>query len=183
MENEYRLLGITGPLTLDTLKKAYRSKAKALHPDVNRSAGEESVHRQMVSIIEAYQTLLRELERGTEGSDGHDDRGPADSGYAIYRRGIELFQSVHPSKWKRMTLESLFSRMDHGHTDVEETVTTIIQLMGNLSEARFNFGQLVRECPNSPWAPDAKDKLREIDAMVVRYRRIAESYRGDLDTT
>ena len=52
MKNCYRILGVSQHATAAEIKKAYRTKAKLLHPDVN--AGESEAFKE---LLEAYETL------------------------------------------------------------------------------------------------------------------------------
>lgn len=182
MNPEYEILGITGELTFDNLKRAYRSRVKELHPDVKRNDDIHSANARMVLTIDAYETLLRELQ---DGRDIPIDRkaGPADDpAFELYKRGIELFQSVHPSKWKRVTFKSLFAQSESDDTDAAGTIEILARLMGNLGEAKYCFTRLINEYPGSVWAIDAQDKLGEIGRMDERYHRILESYRSEHTT-
>lgn len=53
-QNYYDILGITHTATPEEIKKAFRVKAKLLHPDVNPSAGAAEKFRQ---LNEAYEVL------------------------------------------------------------------------------------------------------------------------------
>lgn len=55
MNNYHQILGITSNASLDQIKKAYRSKAKLLHPDINKAA---NAQEQFVLLNEAYEYLL-----------------------------------------------------------------------------------------------------------------------------
>jgi curved DNA-binding protein CbpA len=50
----YQILGVDEKASLGAIKKAYRSKAKILHPDVNKAA---DAHDQFVLLNEAYEYL------------------------------------------------------------------------------------------------------------------------------
>ncbi len=50
----YQILGVAQNASLGAIKKAYRSKAKLLHPDVNKAA---NAHDQFVLLNEAYDYL------------------------------------------------------------------------------------------------------------------------------
>ncbi len=62
MNNYYQILGVTQNATLDQIKKAYRTKAKYLHPDRNKS---ESAHEQFILLNEAYEYLLNTTGHST----------------------------------------------------------------------------------------------------------------------
>ncbi len=51
----YHILGVTQKATLDEIKKAYREKAKSLHPDVNDA---QDAHEQFILLNEAYEYVL-----------------------------------------------------------------------------------------------------------------------------
>ncbi|MCU0409353.1 MAG: DnaJ domain-containing protein [Bacteroidales bacterium] len=51
----YIILGITPSASLDEIKKAYRTKARLYHPDVNHEPGAED---KFIRITEAYEFLL-----------------------------------------------------------------------------------------------------------------------------
>ena len=53
MNNYYDLLGITQNASLKEIKKAYREKAKLLHPDISGAAGAEAMRK----LISAYEVL------------------------------------------------------------------------------------------------------------------------------
>ncbi|MDL2229945.1 DnaJ domain-containing protein [Treponema sp. OttesenSCG-928-L16] len=58
MENYYSLLGLSQEASLKDIKKAFRERAKKIHPDVVRHAGDEkSVQEKMRRLISAYEVL------------------------------------------------------------------------------------------------------------------------------
>lgn len=58
--NYYKLLEINSTAPADEIKKAYRAKAKVLHPDVNSSP---KAHEYFILINEAYEVLIDENKR------------------------------------------------------------------------------------------------------------------------
>ncbi|WP_282035516.1 J domain-containing protein [Saccharicrinis aurantiacus] len=55
MNNYYQILGVTSNATSAQIKKAFRAKAKLLHPDVNKA---ENAHEAFVLLTEAYEFLI-----------------------------------------------------------------------------------------------------------------------------
>ncbi len=55
IDTYYRTLGVTENATLTDIKKAFRSKAKELHPDRNKSP---DAHEQFILLTEAYEYLI-----------------------------------------------------------------------------------------------------------------------------
>ena len=51
----YEILGINRQATLNDIKKAFRTKAKQLHPDVNKS---KNANQQFILLLEAYEYLV-----------------------------------------------------------------------------------------------------------------------------
>ncbi len=56
----YQILGVPSNARLHEIKKAFREKAKDLHPDINTS---ENASQQFISIHEAYQILSDHKKR------------------------------------------------------------------------------------------------------------------------
>jgi len=54
IDKYYQILGVTHQATLVDIKRAYRSKAKILHPDKNKSP---NAHEQFILLTEAYECL------------------------------------------------------------------------------------------------------------------------------
>ena len=51
----YEILGISSNATLSEIKRAFRNRAKELHPDVNKSP---NAHEQFILLLEAYDYLI-----------------------------------------------------------------------------------------------------------------------------
>jgi hypothetical protein len=62
LEKYYEILGVHASSTLSEIRKAYRQKAKAWHPDVNKSP---DAHEKFVLLREAYE-YLTDLKEGRQ---------------------------------------------------------------------------------------------------------------------
>ncbi len=64
MDNYYQILGVTPNASLPQIKRAYRVKAKLLHPDINKA---NDAHDNFIRLNEAYEYLikLKSLRDGT----------------------------------------------------------------------------------------------------------------------
>lgn len=60
MTDYYKILGVTSNATIEQIKKAYRSKAKLYHPDINKK---EDAHEKFLLITEAYEYLTQYKQR------------------------------------------------------------------------------------------------------------------------
>ncbi len=54
IETYYKILGVSSNATVEEIKRAYRQKAKELHPDKNKSP---DAHEQFILLTEAYECL------------------------------------------------------------------------------------------------------------------------------
>jgi hypothetical protein len=54
IETYYKVLGVSSKATVEEIKRAYRQKAKELHPDTNKSP---DAHEQFILLTEAYECL------------------------------------------------------------------------------------------------------------------------------
>ena len=73
----YEILGLSKGATEAEIKKAYRSKAKQYHPDLN--PGNDAAEASFKEVNEAYQVLSNEQARAQYDQFGHD--GPTAQGF------------------------------------------------------------------------------------------------------
>lgn len=175
MPDAYEILGITKTTSIEDIKKAYRTKVKELHPDIGRNRDQSEAHEKMIEIVHAYETVLRGSGDTTTFDDSIPARASRDREYEYYKKGIGIFRNVHPSKWKRVTLKTLFEYSDEWE---EGTAEIVAALVGNLNEAKYYFSVVVRDYPTGRWSSDSEEKIRQIDKMMIRYQKIIQSYRN-----
>ena len=160
-------LGLRVPFSESELRAAFHRRARERHPDVSPEVG---AHLQMIGLNQAYSLLKRQVAGAPDGPSAAPASG---ADYQLYRRGSTVFEKIHPSQWVKVTAEGLFdpSALEHKGA-VPEALQAALQ---HIAEAYQIFSELLNEHPDSLWAPDAKDKLKALDRMVVRYRRMAEN--------
>lgn len=88
----YDTLGVSKTALVDEIKKAYRKKARAHHPDVDKSAGAEERFKE---VNEAYQVLSDPQKREAYDRFGHDafqtGRAGAPGGFSYqYGPGVDF---------------------------------------------------------------------------------------------
>lgn len=154
--------------TESELRNAYRLKSKEFHPDI--ACDQSIAHLQMIEINQAY-NLLR--SKFTDLSLNHQTIRSVKSDYELYRRGIDVFERIHPSEWIRVTKNGLFDpsaieqRLESN--DAYQAATL------RISEAYQIFSELINNYPNSMWVVDSCDKLKMLDKMIVRYKKMMEN--------
>jgi len=105
----------------------------------------------------------------------------ADPAWAYYRKGTEYLSRIHPSQWnanRRMTVDA---KLAHDVETQRETAARVRELVKLFPKAYLCFGTVVNEYPDSPWADDARDKMRIIEERMVRYKSIIASFVGWAD--
>ncbi len=79
MANFYELLGVTRNASSDDLKKAYRRKARELHPDAN--PGDAAAEAEFKEVARAYETLSDPDSRARYDRFGEEGLGGGGSGF------------------------------------------------------------------------------------------------------
>ena len=94
----YHILGVPQGASLDEIKHAYRTKAFALHPDLNPSAG---ASRQFQQLNEAYVILIRLLDSRSGSRSAFNSASSA--GGRTERKGQEAYKEQQERERKAGT--------------------------------------------------------------------------------
>ncbi len=138
--DDCKILGLTENYSEKELKKAYQLKAKQFHPDKNENRLNN--HLAMIRLNQAYSNLQRSITKPIVNENYQEDIA-----YGNYKKGIELFQAIHPSKWKKNPKKNLFSP-DAIETE-NNAVEIIEELLESMSRAYFYFSLVVNDSSNS----------------------------------
>ncbi|HRW25772.1 MAG TPA: DnaJ domain-containing protein [Spirochaetia bacterium] len=164
-----RILRLATRFSDTELRDAYRVIVKEFHPDIARDKAMAHLH--MIEINQAYNLLRRDR---TVPSHTRGNGGSASGDYELYRSGIDVLRRIHPSEWLRVSKDGLFdpAAIERLAED-RDAFQAAIQRTG---EAYRIFSELIRDYPGSMWAPDARDKLKTLDTMIIRYKKMMENY-------
>lgn len=203
MISDFQILGIEETDDRAAIKRAYRRRAKQLHPDTADSGVLVNNHFLFVEVCKAYGRLTgRAPAKGSAAGDavarpvakaGARTVSPtaaqpaaptasagvikhADPAYVYYKNGITIFGKIHPSEWKRRGRVGLSDVVDFDEADQREAQRKVMELVALFPKAYWFFSVVANEYPESPWAADARDKMALIEGRMVRYKSIIESF-------
>lgn len=91
MTNPYRTLGVKPTATIEEITKAYRRKAKQLHPDTN--PGDEKARQKYLEVDEAYRVLSDPDLRAEYDRTG---KAPSRKGTPVDKEHAELAAILQP---------------------------------------------------------------------------------------
>lgn len=168
---DYTVLGLSENFTFEELKKAFRNKSKSFHPDKNNDSYKS--HLAMIRVNQAYTNLIGTVTEPSRKKESN----PEKNAYKIYKEGIAYFQSIHPSKWKKLNKNDLFNA--HAIETDPESVRILDELIEIMAKAYHCFSIVRNEYPDSCWHNDSIQKIRDIEKMTVRYAKIKKSYESE----
>jgi len=162
------ILGLNVSFSDFELRNAYHLKAKETHPDISSDATWAHLH--MIEVNQSYNLLRSTLGKIISRP---QTTKPVKSDYELYRTGVSIFERIHPSEWVKVTTAGLFdpSVLEQ---KVESSVAFQIATK-RIDEAYQIFTELIDEFPDSMWATDSRDKLKSLDKMLIRYKKMMEN--------
>lgn len=100
----------------------------------------------------------------------------ADPAWAYYRQGSAYYSRIHPSAWNPSGTIAIDAKTPEDPELQKEMVERVRTLVALFPKAYLYFSTVANEYPESPWAADAREKMRLIEERVKRYRNIIESF-------
>lgn len=205
MISDCQILGIEETGDLSLIKKAYRLRVKQLHPDTADNAALVENHFLFVEVCKAYRRLTeggaacsgqstsprssvkdKSQSSGTDATSANPAPGNgarqgaviahSDPAYVYYRKGMDIFITIHPSEWKSREKSVIQTEIGTSEADQREARRKAIDLVSLFPKAYYFFSTVVNEYPESIWASDARDKMAIIEGRMSRYRKIIESF-------
>lgn len=141
----YSILGVTKSASSDEIKKAFRDKAKAYHPDVCKRP---DAHQRFVEIAEAYEVLKDPDARKSYDSlfnqaaktriHTHTDRDARDRAYQDFERTQQRAKDK-AEHYAKMDLEDLITRILGFTYELGR-----IALVGERDKPEITFGGYIR---------------------------------------
>jgi curved DNA-binding protein CbpA len=162
------VLGLTTTFSDAELRTAYHRKAKELHPDL--ATDEPAAHLNMIGVNQAYNLLRTTVGRQVPDPQAANRR---QDDYKPYRSGVGVFERIHPSEWVKVSRNGLFDP-NALEQKVERSVAYRMAIK-RIGEAYQLFSELVNGFPESMWANDSRDKLKQLDKMLDRYRKMSNN--------
>jgi len=200
MISDFQLLGIEETLDIAVIKKAYRSRVKQLHPDTTENEKLINNHFLLVEVCKAYQRLLSAAPKDRQAGVKRDapsrsvpvsavsragmspsatNRAVAkhvDPAYAYYKSGITIFNKIHPNEWKKEERSVIATEIGTDEKEQREAQQRVIDLVSLFPKAYYYFSVVANEYPESVWAADSIEKMKLIEARMIRYKKIIESF-------
>ena len=200
MISDFQLLGIEETLDIAVIKKAYRARVKQLHPDTTENEKLINNHFLLVEVCKAYQRLISSApknnparaKRGAPSVPVSASVAPragmsqsgmnravvkhVDPAYAYYKSGIEIFKKIHPNEWKNEERSVIATEIGTDEKEQREARQRVIDLVSLFPKAYYYFSVVANEYPESVWAADSIEKMSLIEARMVRYKSIIESF-------
>lgn len=163
IETYYKILGLSSTATVEEIKRAYRQKAKELHPDRNKS---KDANEQFILLTEAYECLTNIKTGKTK------VQQQATTSYADWQRDSKEQTRQRAREYAKMQYEE-YKKTDHyKKSQAAETVMEhlyffssiliiISPLLGFLFKgwAGFGVGLLITFLTVHYWAGIFKEKI------------------------
>jgi hypothetical protein len=187
----YRMLHINKNASLEEVKKAYHNMAKKNHPDLFPENQRHIQQLKMMSINEAYMSIISHFKRMV--SDIHDDDnrkdeevhtsninvpadyqvGPLrDPAYTYYKRGFTHYTEGYRIFHSRFMLKKYSFKYINFNKD---KLQLAIRALQNFEKSYYYFMRVVSDYSDSIWARDAGIKLQVLEKINMIYHKICKN--------
>ena len=166
LEDDFRLLGLTPRATLHEVKKAYRVLAKKAHPD--RFEGEKEKNRQaavMADFNDAYRRIVKWFREGPRAQASTAKRETPENDTSLYKKGVEIYDSLNIKIALKIGVK-------------EYDAAAVISKNELARHAMEYFTRLLERFPDSDWAFDSEERLKDIP----KYIKLLEENAAFLET-
>lgn len=186
-EHHFQILGVEPGATMEEIKRAYHRCAKKAHPDLAPDSKKDQAALEMMRINKAYMALTVLSLTGapsawTAASAGPSDPPSAvpaartvgahrDPAYVYYKRGFASYQKGYTELFRRDPKVVRKQLQEKGTADLY-ILSLAIKAIRSFEEAYDYFLRVTTDYGGSPWAADARYKLRRIQRFNAVYQRI-----------
>jgi len=196
----FAILGLGVDATLEEVRASYRRLAKRNHPDLFPDDERPRQQLTMMRVNEAYMTALAELAEGhAPGPEepAADDATPPsragdplrftgatstdrsigtlrDPAYAYYKQGFRYF-NLGATELARKEAPQLRRALATEGTADGYILRLALRALHYFERSYSYFLVVVDQYPQSPWAPDARYKLKRLETFSLVYQRICEN--------
>jgi len=150
--------------------KQLKSLIKKYHPDLHNDSYCESVYNDITVKLVNKLNELKTSENNQISAKEQD--------YKYYKLGVKYYKNIHPNSFYKRNQDTTFETKPY---DELVSVLNNIYLSFNLSEHYFNL--VINEYPKSPYAEDAKDKIKLLQKLHKSYENIILEENKIIDST
>jgi curved DNA-binding protein CbpA len=174
---------------MEEIKRAYHRCAKKAHPDLAPESKKDQAAREMMRINKAYMALTALSLTGADDApwgssawtqaSGTPSASPdtrsvgahRDPAYVYYKRGFSAYQKGYTELFRRDPKVIRKQLQEKGTADLY-ILSLAIKAIRSFEEAYDYFLRVTTDYGSSPWATDARYKLRRIQRFNAVYQRI-----------
>jgi len=184
MISDFAILGISETNDISLIKKAFRTRVKALHPDIINDISEVNNHYLFVDVCNAYERLVKKSENYK--SDNIQNKTVIDTNqsitqhkdpaYAYYKTACKYYELVHPSHWNLDHTITINGKTEEEYILQKETRDKVQELVSLFPKAYYYYSIVVHEYAESVWVHDSREKMILIEKRMKTYKKIIDSF-------
>jgi len=145
LNDQYRILGVSDRCTLAELKRAFRARAKTLHPDVNKSPDAEA---RFIEIQKAYDAVFPIVEKRVPPKPAVENPGLTEYSRYLMKQDMffaDGFKVFQPTLTKKDFEEGAFVKcfISAGLIADKEVTAKLVVKPGSTAPVKFQFGKVI----------------------------------------